>query len=771
MRTSAKKKEPELLTRSAAAARLSAERDRIGKIWEERVKASPSAIPLSPRVLVDAIPQIIDELIDELNGTKSNLRLVRKEAQTVQEHVGPRIEITDFSLSEVLLEYGLLRESVFQVLEEEHALTAEARDVILHTFDVEITAQQKTERQLRENEERYEFALRAGKIGVWEMDLRSERIIWSDRQFEIFGVDPATKPLTYDIFQQTFHPEDAPKVKKELEDAVREKRDFSLEYRIRKSGAVRWVKADGRVYCDADGQPSRMAGTNIDITDRKEAELALGNEKQKLEIIFNNSPAGMALWVGPNFVFELVNPAFQAIFPERQLVGRPFLEACPEFIGQQFGELIKKVFETGETFIGREILARHPKKPGGENEDVYYDFTYSRVEDAEGKPYGVYNHSIDVSDRVFARRELEESLELFRTVAEAIPQMVWAANPNGEVDYVNERWQEFTGLDFKRSIGYGWEEAIHPEDLSRWQKEFIEGVQNGRTISMERRIRRADGNYVWHLTRAVPVRDEGGKVLKFFGTSTNIDEQKRVQRDLAEVNTLRERFTNTLTHDLRNPLGSAKMSAQIALRYRDDQAKRDRMLHRIVESTDRVEKMIGDFLDVSRIKAGEKFPLNIDACNLKEIASKAMEEQSLVHGDHFSLSAFGQFDGYWSCDGLRRVFDNLLTNAVKYGAQNSPIMITLKELSPDRVCFQVHNFGNELSPEETAGIFEMYHRVSSAHLSGVKGWGIGLTLVKGIVEAHRGNVYVASGKGQGTTFTIELPRDCREQEIATKQLA
>jgi signal transduction histidine kinase len=142
-------------------------------------------------------------------------------------------------------------------------------------------------------------------------------------------------------------------------------------------------------------------------------------DHHKLEAIFQVSPAAMALWRGPGMVFEMVNPGYQAIFPGRRLLGRRFLEALPEFEGQPFMEYFERVLETGVPFVGREVLARHRGAEDGPLEDHYYDFTYARIDDQNGNPYGVYDHAVDVTERVLARRAMEESRRaLEQTIAE-----------------------------------------------------------------------------------------------------------------------------------------------------------------------------------------------------------------------------------------------------------------------------------------------------------------------------------------------------------------
>jgi PAS domain S-box-containing protein len=146
------------------------------------------------------------------------------------------------------------------------------------------------------------------------------------------------------------------------------------------------------------------------ITDSplRSAEAALASERHKLAAIFRDSPAAMAVWRGRDLVFEMVNPAYQAIFGDRELIGKPFLEALPEFEGQEFPRLLREVFETGRPYVGCEVPARLSPRKGAPIEERYYDFTYVRIEDGNGNPYGVYDHALDVTDRVIARSINEE---------------------------------------------------------------------------------------------------------------------------------------------------------------------------------------------------------------------------------------------------------------------------------------------------------------------------------------------------------------------------
>lgn len=370
----------------------------------------------------------------------------------------------------------------------------------------------------------------------------------------------------------------------------------------------------------------------------------VGFERHRLESIFRETPAAMALWCGWDMVFEMVNPSYQRLFPDRQLLGMPFNEAIPEFKDQPFLDIFRKVLETGESFVGHEVLARHRTTVDGPIEDHYYDFTYARITDENGKPYGVYDHAIEVTDRVLARRAMEKSQEQL--------------------------------------------------------KKAIAELENERAI--------------------------------------------------------RDRFVATLTHDLRTPLTAAKMSAQLVGKRAADQPEIQKMAARISNHMDRADEMIRNLLDVVSIKAGKSLTLDFAECRLNRLVSEVLEDLSSVHGDRFSFQVTEQIKGYSSCTGIRRILENLCTNAIKYGSPLTTVTVSVAR-EGERVRISVHNEGVPIPAEEMSRLFEPFTRASTALTGGQKGWGLGLTLVKGIAETLGGTVEAKSEARLGTTFTVTIP--------------
>jgi signal transduction histidine kinase len=215
-------------------------------------------------------------------------------------------------------------------------------------------------------------------------------------------------------------------------------------------------------------------------------------------------------------------------------------------------------------------------------------------------------------------------------------------------------------------------------------------------------------------------------------------------------------FVNTLTHDLKNPISAAKMNAQMILRLPDLPIACHRSASRVIGSMNRLESMIHDLLDSSRLRAGERLSVQYVECDLDAVIREIVDEMAVIHGDRFEFESSGARIGRWGCDGLQRAVENLVGNAVKYGTPETPILISLKH-GTSGIELKVHNEGKPIPEKEIPLLFQNYRRSKSAQEGTQIGWGLGLTLVKGVVDAQNGRVWVESAKGKGTSFIVEIP--------------
>lgn len=227
---------------------------------------------------------------------------------------------------------------------------------------------------------------------------------------------------------------------------------------------------------------------------------------------------------------------------------------------------------------------------------------------------------------------------------------------------------------------------------------------------------------------------------------------------------LRDRFIAALSHDLRVPLTAARLSAQMMEHLKEPTAERvGQYAQKVIKNMDRADRMITDLLDVSRVEAGKPIPLALEDVDLDALLSQLQEDLRLMYGERVQIERGTGAKGIWNGDSLRRVVENLVANAVKYGHPTAPIKVWA-ELSDSDTKIHVHNEGTPIPAAELKCLFDRFHRSGAAMKSGKKGWGIGLAVCRGIVGAHGGKLSVTSDALSGTIFTMQLPQDSRRHQ-------
>lgn len=305
------------------------------------------------------------------------------------------------------------RQTVRVFIDQMPAVHGQPRSAVILLQD--ITALKATEARLLRTQQELERAVEIAQIGFWTLDIKTSQITVTPLLMKQFGLDETNFDGTLDAAIAQIDPRDREHVQRAIENGVQRNQPYHIEYRcLSQSGGQRWIEAKGNVIRDELGQPTLFTGTTVDITDRKRAEEQMAQERFQLDQIFRDSPAAMATWLGQDHVFDRVNAEYQKIFPNRDLVGKPLLEAAPELRGQGFTEMLTRVLETGEAISGTEQVARIVGSDG-ETHDHFYNFSYVPLKDSEGKTYGVYDHAVDVTEAVVGRKELERA----RIAAEA----------------------------------------------------------------------------------------------------------------------------------------------------------------------------------------------------------------------------------------------------------------------------------------------------------------------------------------------------------------
>ncbi len=357
-----------------------------------------------------------------------------------------------------------------------------------------------------------------------------------------------------------------------------------------------------------------------------------------------------------------------------------------------------------------------------------------------------------------ARAEVNEMH--YRFLAESIPQQVWTALPDGTLDYVNQRTIDYFSRPEKEVIGVNWQEVIHPDDLPVCLERWQHARRTGAVYEVEFRLRRgSDEAYRWHLGRALPLRGADGEIVKWFGTNTDIDEQKLLYRLAEEANRTKDAFLATVSHELRTPLTSMMGWAELLkLGMLDEKGKAHAV--DVIEVSARAQaQLIGDLLDISRIISG-KLRLDVQPTELQPIIEAAMD---IVHpaaeAKSLQLSTrFGRNVGMVSGDPdrLQQVVWNLLANAVKFTPEGGRVEVTLRRLKA-QVEIIVADSGAGIVPEFLPRVFERFQQADGTSTRAHGGLGLGLAIVRHLIELHGGTVVAESaGAGCGAPLREEV---------------
>ena len=278
-------------------------------------------------------------------------------------------------------------------------------------------------------------------------------------------------------------------------------------------------------------------------------------ERERLQDLIAQAPALIAMTRGPHHIFDVVNQQYAHTVgrTEADLIGKPVCDALPEIRNQEFLGLLDQVYQTGKAHTGSEVLGRLDRHGDGRLEDRYFNYVYQPSRDASRCTVGIIIHAVDVTEQVLARRRAEEGERQLTTLADSIPQLAWMAEPDGSVIWYNQQWYKYTGTEPEQMVGWGWQSVHDPEILPAVLERWRESLRNGSPFEMEYPLRGADGTFKWFLSRVTPLRNATAEVVRWFGTSTDVTESKRIRDERALLLT-REREARA-TAELLNQVG------------------------------------------------------------------------------------------------------------------------------------------------------------------------------------------------------------------------
>ncbi|HEY0491448.1 MAG TPA: PAS domain-containing protein [Telluria sp.] len=512
---------------------------------------------------------------------------------------------------------------------------------------------------------------------------------------------------------------------------------------------------------DADGRVAGVYCACTETTEQVLAERHREQELQRLHDLFYQAPGIIAVLRDPGHVFEIANNAYMRLIGDRgDIIGKPVREALPELEGQVFFDLLDRVYATGEPFVGHEIPVMLQRSSDGEREQRFVNFVYQPTRDHLGRVSGIFIEGSDVTEAVNANRAMRESEQRLRQLANTIPHLAWMADADGRLHWYNDRWFDYTGAAPEQLDEGRWLDFIHPEDRPLLVAERTRAHASGEPYDVKARIRSAQGEYRTFFIRAAPLHDSSGAIVQWFGTDTDVTAIETAQGELRAANRRKDEFLAMLAHELRNPLAPIATAAELLKLTALDESRVRQTSHIIGRQVAHMTKLVDDLLDVSRVTRG-LVTLQEETLLLNSLVADAVEQ---VHAmletkhHHFTIDVP---DDKLCVRGDRtrliQVFSNLLNNAAKYTPADGRIALRLRAVD-GYAEIGVEDNGIGIAPALLPYVFDLFTQAERSPDRSQGGLGLGLALVKSLVELHGGSVAADSaGPGKGTTFTVRLP--------------
>ncbi len=607
------------------------------------------------------------------------------------------------------------------------------------------------------------------RIALSEARFRSlvtatSQIVWtatSDGQ--IREDSPTWRAFTGDSYEQwtgegwlnAVHPDDRQQAQQTWYDCINRKVLYENEYRLRgQDGEYRWVAVKGVPIFNAEGCVREWIGVNNDIDAARRSVDALRESEDRLH--FALETAGMVAW---DFNLATGIAKHSSMAQELWELADGPADHFASMIHHEDQQAVVNLFE--RACRGEAEYATEFRILTSDDREIWlYEKAQLRTDPAHGHQH-LIGISLDITERKQNEQDLRISEARFRTITDSLPQMVWTAFADGHHDYYNRQWYLFTGVPEGSTYGAGWSDMFHADDQEHAWELWHHSLVSGEPYEIQYRLRHHSGEYRWVLGRALPLRDERGIIQRWLGTCTDIHDQKLAEQRLQEADRRKDEFLAMLAHELRNPLAPISAAAEM-LQLTQLAPERLRYISEVVgRQVQHMKALVDDLMDVSRVTRG-LVDITHAPQNLQEVVASSLEQvrpliNSKHHHLHLDLSPEpAQVRG--DKKRLVQVLTNLLSNAARYTPAGGNIHLSL-EVQEDLIILSVADDGQGIAPNLLPQIFDLFIQAERDSDRSQGGLGIGLALVKSLVELHAGQVSCRSeGLGQGSRFVVMLPR-------------
>jgi PAS domain S-box-containing protein len=567
-----------------------------------------------------------------------------------------------------------------------------------------------------------------------------------------------------------------------------------------------WFDLDYSPIVDDAGVPRGVLAIVSETTVKVRAERRIQDEQGRLRQFFEQAPGIMAILEGREHVFTLANQACLDFVGGRAVLGRAVAEALPELVEQGFVGLLDSVAERRETYIGRGVAVRIGRGNGVAPEERFVDFVYQPILDKAGEVDGIFVQGHDVTEQHRASVAARESETRFRLVAESAPVMLWMSDTSGQCAYLNAAQRAFWGIHLADLSRFDWADTIHEDDRAAVAEALAVSIDEQRPLSLELRLRRADGTYRQVLTTAHPRVAPDGAFLGMIGVNADITEIREYQASLQALNeTLEERvaeavaerslaeealrqaqkmealgkLTGGVAHDFNNLLQVISGNLQLLARDRAGDPRAEGRIATALAAVGQGAKLASQLLAF-----GRRQPLEPRVVNPGRLVASMGELLRRTIGDGIEVETVvgeGVWNGLVDPVQLEAALLNLAVNARDamgaYGRLRIEVgNVVLGDADARRssdvepgayVVVAVSDTGSGIAPELLEKVFEPFYSTKPVG----KGTGLGLSMVYGFVKQSGGHVKIESAPGEGTTVRVYLPRTELSEDRPTRKEA
>ncbi|GAB3537200.1 hypothetical protein GCM10027443_29580 [Pontibacter brevis] len=503
-------------------------------------------------------------------------------------------------------------------------------------------------------------------------------------------------------------------------------------------------------------------------------------QKQQLEELFMQAPAAITILDGPDLVFQLVNPVYRQIFPGRDIQGKPLLQALPEVEGTPIPAVLGNVYRTGETYVANELplmLARHE---GGPLEEIFWSFTYLARRNGEGAIDGVLVYAHEVTGQVAARKSIEATAQQLQLITDSLPVLISYLDRDEKYRFANNVYNSWFDLKEKSILDMPIVDVIGDQAYEK-VKAHIKRALVGEKVNYEAAMPYREG--LRHVRISFVPDFLNGEVIGFYSLVMDVSDQvasrkaleesereaKGTARELAaankqltHINADLDNFIYTASHDLKAPISNIEMLMQELLlelpKQSQEQGELKKILGMMEGSISRFKKTIESLTHVSKLQKDE--PSLAEAVSLEEVIEEVRLDMGQIiskSGAQLEMAIAGCDKIIFSKKNLRSIVYNLLSNAIKYRDPERDLVVKIScREEADFTVLQVSDNGLGLNGEQQSKLFTMFRRFHDH----VEGSGVGLYMVKRMVDNAGGRIEVQSTPGEGTAFQVYMKNQC-----------